>query len=58
MLKLVENPYSPIAELDPKTQSEEEGTEASAGAVDNYDSSAFSRYFSKPPNWAVGLCVT
>ena len=59
VLKLVENPYSPVAELDlPGTESEHEGTEASATAVDNYDSAAFSGYFSKPPNWAVGLCVT
>ena len=68
MLKLLESPYSTTAEgmrlvSELPAESEQQDLDESAAATstqspDNYDSAAMSRYFGKPPDWALGLCVT
>ena len=55
VLQLLESPYSPpgdTAGADEKTES------ACAPTPDNYESASMSAYFSKPPEWSLGLCVT
>ena len=63
VLKLLESPYDPIppeeeteTEKSLQTREESEATNVktnSAQTVDPLDS-----YFSKPPKWSLGLCVT
>ena len=55
VLRLLESPYSPpgdTAGADEKTES------ACAPTPDSYESASMSAYFSKPPEWSLGLCVT
>ena len=55
VLRLLESPYSPpgdTAGADEKTES------ACAPTQDSYESASMSAYFSKPPEWSLGLCVT
>ena len=55
MLRLLESPYSPPEDI--------VGTDQKAGSAgvlspDDYESASSSGYFSKPPEWSLGLCVT
>ena len=55
VLQLLESPYSPPGDTvgaDQRTES------ASVSTPDSYESASMSAYFSKPPEWSLGLCVT
>ena len=66
MLKLLESPYDLILELNESDEcttetplhSEEESQTTSEKHTPLNSTQPMSRYFSKPPEWSLGLCVT
>jgi len=55
VLRLLESPYSPPEDI---MGTDQKAGSASVLSPDNYESASSSGYFSKPPEWSLGLCVT